>query len=74
MPVMAKSTGRRTRPQEAVATADDRASASRSVSQPAPLDHHAIAHRAFEIYCERGGLHGHDLEDWLQAEDELRRP
>jgi Protein of unknown function (DUF2934) len=31
-----------------------------------------IARRAFELYCERGGEHGHDLEDWLRAEAELR--
>jgi hypothetical protein len=30
-----------------------------------------VARRAFELYCERGGLHGYDLEDWLQAEREL---
>ena len=32
-----------------------------------------IARRAFEIYCQRGCQDGHDLEDWLQAERELRR-
>lgn len=31
-----------------------------------------IARRAFEIYGERGSRHGHDLDDWLQAERELR--
>jgi len=31
-----------------------------------------IASRAFEVYCARGGGHGRDLEDWLQAERELR--
>jgi tRNA 2-selenouridine synthase SelU len=31
-----------------------------------------IARRAFEVYCSRGGQHGRDLEDWLQAERELR--
>ena len=31
-----------------------------------------IARRAFEIFCERGWRHGHDVEDWLQAERELR--
>ncbi|HEY7172940.1 MAG TPA: DUF2934 domain-containing protein [Vicinamibacterales bacterium] len=31
-----------------------------------------VAARAFEIYCERGSQHGHDVEDWLQAERELR--
>jgi hypothetical protein len=28
--------------------------------------------RAYEIYLERGGTHGCDLSDWLQAEMELR--
>lgn len=31
-----------------------------------------IAQRAFEVYCARGGQHGRDLDDWLQAERELR--
>ena len=26
--------------------------------------------RAYEIYLDRGGEPGHDLEDWLQAEQE----
>jgi hypothetical protein len=30
-----------------------------------------IAKRAFEIYCERGGQDGYDVQDWLQAEREL---
>jgi Protein of unknown function (DUF2934) len=31
-----------------------------------------IARRAYEIFEARGGQHGRDLEDWLQAERELR--
>jgi hypothetical protein len=31
-----------------------------------------IAQRAFEIHLERGGNHGRDLDDWLQAERELQ--
>jgi hypothetical protein len=31
-----------------------------------------IARRAFELFCERGSQHGHDIDDWLQAERELR--
>ena len=27
--------------------------------------------RAFELYEQRGRVHGHDLDDWLQAESEL---
>jgi len=31
-----------------------------------------IRQRAFEIHIERGGIHGCDLDDWMQAERELR--
>jgi hypothetical protein len=31
-----------------------------------------VAQRAYERYLQRGGAHGHDLEDWLAAEQELR--
>jgi hypothetical protein len=31
-----------------------------------------VARRAYEIYCGRGHADGHDVEDWLQAERELR--
>jgi len=31
-----------------------------------------VARRAYELYESRGGEHGHDLDDWLQAERELR--
>ena len=27
--------------------------------------------RAYEIFLERGGQHGHETDDWLQAEYEL---
>ena len=30
-----------------------------------------IQQRAYEIYLERGGSEGNDIEDWLQAEREL---
>jgi hypothetical protein len=30
-----------------------------------------IRERAHEIYLERGGQDGSDLEDWLQAEQEI---
>ncbi len=34
-------------------------------------DHVTIMRRAYEIHVERGRLHGHDLDDWLQAEHEI---
>jgi len=30
-----------------------------------------IARRAYEIYVQRGGENGKDVEDWLRAEKEL---
>ena len=30
-----------------------------------------IARRAYELFEGRGGAHGHDVADWLQAEDEI---
>lgn len=32
----------------------------------------AVAERAYEIYRARGGAHGKDSDDWLEAELELR--
>jgi hypothetical protein len=32
-----------------------------------------IRQRAYEIYLERGGAHGWDRDDWLQAERDLAR-
>ncbi len=31
-----------------------------------------IARRAYEKWCKRGCTHGHDQQDWLEAEKELR--
>jgi Protein of unknown function (DUF2934) len=34
--------------------------------------HVEIAKRSYELYLARGGADGFDVEDWLQAESELR--
>ncbi len=31
-----------------------------------------IAMRAYEKWCRRGRTHGHDKQDWLEAEQEVR--
>jgi hypothetical protein len=54
--------------------ADDR---SRSVASRAELPHitaddDAIARRAYELFERRGGKHGHDVDDWIQAEADIR--
>lgn len=33
----------------------------------------AVARRAYELYQARGGEPGHELEDWLSAEQEVTR-
>ena len=33
-----------------------------------------IARRAYELFVERGGEHGRDLDDWLSAKRELLSP
>jgi hypothetical protein len=38
----------------------------------APPTSEAIAKRAYELYLARDGEAGHEVEDWLQAESELR--
>ena len=38
-------------------------------SGPSPAE---IRERAFEIHIERGGIHGCDLDDWLQAQGEIQ--
>jgi len=40
----------------------------------AELQHQAIALRAHQVFLERGGAHGRDLQDWLAAKRELFGP
>jgi Protein of unknown function (DUF2934) len=45
--------------------------AARENEEPLPTPPE-IARRAYEIFLEHGSLHGRDLDDWLQAEHELK--
>jgi len=49
----------------------DEADLSVSAETAAPIEEE-IALRAYEIYLERGKTDGNDVDDWLQAEYELR--
>jgi hypothetical protein len=44
----------------------------KTVRTAAPPTEEQIATRAHEIFLERGGAPGFELEDWLQAERELK--
>lgn len=47
-----------------------------SLSQPelaaAPVEEHEIAQAAYQRYEARGREDGHDVDDWLEAEREIR--
>ncbi len=32
-----------------------------------------VARRAYQLYEQRGGEHGHDWDEWFQAEREVRQ-
>lgn len=36
------------------------------------LSHSEIAEAAYQRYLSRGGAHGQDVDDWMEAERELR--
>jgi Protein of unknown function (DUF2934) len=38
---------------------------------PESMSPEVVAQRAYELFLERGGSHGRDLDDWLHAEREL---
>ena len=46
-------------------------SLSKSSDLTADLTHEEIASRAYQIYLQRGADKGYDVDDWLQAEQEL---
>jgi len=53
-----------------VTTAADRAPKARF--DATAITEHDIARRAYDLYLARGREPGHQLDDWLQAERELR--
>ena len=67
---MAKSARRKSA--DAATTAADRAPKAR-MDAAASITEHDIARRAYDLYLARGCTPGHQLEDWLQAERELRQ-
>jgi hypothetical protein len=52
-------------------TAPDNSEATTQPTMESDL-HEAIARRAYELYEERGYEGGHETEDWLLAESEIR--
>ena len=68
---MAKSAKRKT--DDTGVTKADRA--SRVLTQGGlSVSERDIARRAYDLYLARGRESGHEMEDWLQAERQLRVP
>ena len=38
------------------------------ITLSASVSHEQVAHKAYELYQQRGAEHGRDLEDWFRAE------
>lgn len=56
---------RRSQPVQPLSAAVDRES-------PSSPSHSEIAEAAYQRYLNRGGAHGRDFDDWIEAERELR--
>jgi hypothetical protein len=66
-----KPTGTVSAPDAAGARFDpDTMSLRQADTMPSPVE---VQRRAYELYLQRGGSHGHDLDDWYEAERQLRR-
>jgi hypothetical protein len=46
---------------------------AQSPQQQQPNAQQTIQERAYELYMKRGQEPGHELEDWVQAEREVRQ-
>ena len=64
---MTKSTRRKAA--DAVTAATDRA--PKAAARTVTVTTDDIARHAYDLYLARGGEHGHDVDDWVQAEREL---
>ena len=67
---MAKPANRKTKRAEPAATANGSMTSGSNGS--AAVTDADVARLAYDLYLARGGEPGHDVEDWLQAERDLR--
>jgi hypothetical protein len=75
-PVGRRTTKKTTESPTAVASelaAAPKASAAAGTAGAFELSRDEVARRAYEIYCGRGRTNGSDIDDWLEAERQLRR-
>ena len=63
---------RRRRDLDRSSVTEDRSRPKTPGTQGQAISDDAIRGRAYELYRQRGGQHGHDWDDWFLAERELR--
>jgi hypothetical protein len=69
MPETNDTTGKKTTAKKKMTTRRASPSRRQTASKlPTEID---IAARAYQLFIQRGGGHGRDLDDWLMAKDEL---
>jgi hypothetical protein len=68
--VRPKTKRSRTATNEPAERADDAPIGAEALAGPSEED---IRERAYHRYLQRGGGHGQDFEDWLEAERELKK-
>ena len=68
-----QSTSRKTASQNRLHVVGAAASSGAQWTEPSAADlDREIRLRAYQMYCERGGLHGAHEDDWRRAEQEVR--
>ena len=73
-----KASAKKTTSKKAVAkrkstTTTKRATSRGNGSKRTVIPAEDIARRAYQLFLMRGGEHGYAMEDWLMAEEQLRR-
>ncbi len=69
-PKRARATSTTTRSKKAAATPATESTAPQA-TQGNGNKEEAIRLRAYQLFVQRGGVHGHDVEDWFRAEAEV---
>ena len=64
---------RRRRDLDRSSVTEDRSRPKTPGTQGQAISDDAIRGRAYELYRQRGGQHGHDWDDWFRAEREFRQ-
>jgi len=68
-PKRARATSTTTRSKKAATPATE--STAPQATQVNGNKEEAIRVRAYQLFVQRGGTHGHDVEDWFRAEAEI---